>query len=559
MTTVRPRQAGARFDPATLEILWSRLHGINEEMWNTILRTSFSTIIGAALDYGVALLDARGDQLAHAAGSMPLFNLALPTLGRDLLRRYEGRIGPGDIFIGNDPWLCCGHLPDVAIMTPVFRDGRLVAFATNVAHQADFGGAHGHKRVREVYEEGLFLPVMKLYEQGRRNATLFEIIEANVRTPEMVLGDIQAQVAANEVGTRRLLGLMDEYGLADLTELVAEIQGRSERAMRAAIKDLPNGTYRAETFADGDTEQLRICVAITIQDDEVVVDYAGTDPQVGFGGVNCTLSYTTADTHYALKAVLAPNIPHNEGSTRPLTVRAPTGSLLNATFPAAVNMRTHVGWRLYAALFGALAQVVPDRVTAAPGLLQTVRVVGWYPDGRGYNAPIFAGGGRGASSTVDGIGGYIFPSSASTVSVEVFEASCPALVLHKEWLPDTAGAGRFRGGPAQHIAVRRLPGYDGPVRIRFAAIRRVTPAQGFFGGRDGTLSHATWNGEPVTPDTVLGRDGWTSFRTDEDELSFFVPSGGGFGEPIERDRTAIERDIALGFVTPEGAARDYGA
>ena len=178
---------------------------------------------------------------------MPLFNLSLPTITRDLLRRYEGRIYPGDVFIGNDPWLCCGHLPDVAIMTPVYRDTRLVAFATNVGHQADFGGAHGHKRVREVYDEGLFLPVMKLYERGQPNETLFEVIRSNVRVSDMVLGDIEAQVSANQVGARRLLTMLEEYKLDDpadpngqtLSDLVAELQERSERAMRAIIRALP--------------------------------------------------------------------------------------------------------------------------------------------------------------------------------------------------------------------------------------------------------------------------------------------------------------------------------
>jgi len=559
MTTGLARPAeGTRFDPASLEIMWSRLHGITEEMWNTILRTSFSTIIGAALDYGVAILDANGGQLVHASGSMPLFNLALPTITRDLLRRFEGRVHPGDVFIGNDPWLCCGHLPDVAIMTPVFRDERLVAFATNVGHQADFGGAHGHKRVREVYEEGLFLPVMKLYERGEKNATLFEILESNVRTPELVLGDIEAQVAANEVGAARLLDMMDEYQLHDLAELVHELQGRSEQAMRAIIQELPDGTYSAEGWADCQDRPARLAVAITVQGDEIAVDYAGTADQLESGGLNCTLSYTVGDTHYALKSVLAPNIPHNEGSTRPLRVTAPEGSMLNCTFPASVNARTWTGWHLYALLFSALSQVVPDRVTAGPGLLQLIRVVGWYPDGRGYNAPMFGGGGRGGSSREAGIGGFIFPSSASSVSAEVFEVSCPAMMTYKEWVADTAGAGRQPGGPAQRMTFRRLPGYELPVRVRYAAIRGSVRAPGLFGGLDGSLDNALWNGEPVTHETELGRDGWTSFRTDEDELTFDIPSGGGFGDPRQREHTAVELDIRRGLLTPEAAARDYG-
>ena len=547
-----------RFDPATLEILWSRLHGVTDEMWNTILRTSYSTIIGAALDYGCAILDATGGQLVHAAGSMPLFNLALPSITRDLLRRHGGRIQPGDVFIGNDPWLCCGHLPDVAIITPVFREERLLGFATNVAHQADFGGAHGHKRVREVYEEGLFLPVMKLYERGERNETLFTLIAANVRTSDMVLGDIEAQVAANEVGGRRLLQVLDEYDLEDPRGLVAELQGRSEQAMRDIIRGLPDGVYRAEGWADCQGRPTKIAVAVTVAGDEIVVDYAGTGDQLDSGGLNCTLAYTTSDTHYAIKSVLAPSIPHNEGSTRPISVTARPGSILNCTFPASVNARTFTGWHLYPVLFAALQDIAPRNVMAGPGLLVFTRVVGTYPDGRGYNAPIFAGGGQGGSHGRDGIGGYIFPSSASNVSVELFETSCPAMITEKEWVADSAGAGRFRGGPAERIAVRRLPGYLGPVRMRYAPIRASVPAPGMLGGRDGTLDMPRWNGDAVASDSEIARDGWATFRDDRDELVFMTPSGAGFGDPRSRDRGAVEIDVRRGLVTRDGASRDYG-
>ncbi len=546
------------FDPATLEIVWSRLHGVTDEMWDTILRTSFSTIIGAALDYGCAVLDATGGQLVHAAGSMPLFNLALPAITRDLLRRYEGDIHPGDVFIGNDPWLCCGHLPDVAIMTPVFRGDRLVAFTTSVGHQADLGGAHGHKRVREVYEEGLFLPVMKLYDRGEKNATLFEILHANVRTPEMVLGDIEAQVAANEVGARRILQLLAEYGLEDPAVVVRELQSRSERAMREIIRGLPDGTYRAEGFADCQGNPTRLAVAVTIAGAEITVDYAGTGAQLESGGLNCTLAYTTGDTHYALKCILAPGIPHNEGSTRPIRVTAPAGTLLNCTFPSAVNARTFTGWHLYPLLFAALSGIARDNVMAGPGLLVFTRVVGTYPDGKGYNAPIFAGGGQGGSERHDGIGGFIFPSSASNVSVEVFETACPAIIAEKEWLADTAGPGEHRGGPSERIVVRRLPEYASPVRMRYAPIRAVVPAPGMFGGRDGTLDSPLWNDAPVSPESEIARDGWVMFRSDADELVFHTPSGGGFGDPRRRARDAIERDIERGLVTREGARRDYG-
>jgi N-methylhydantoinase B/oxoprolinase/acetone carboxylase alpha subunit len=543
-----------RFDAASLEILWSRLHGVCEEMFLTLQRTSFSTIVSAALDYGCALLDARGGQLVHAAGSMPLFNLSLPTVTRDLLARFAGRVFPGDVFIGNDPWLCCGHIPDVAVMTPVFVDGVLVGFSTSVAHQADFGGAHGHNRVREVYEEGLLLPVMKLYERGEPNATLFQIIEANVRASDLVLGDLNAQVVANEVGAARLVQLLGEYGLADPSELVDELQGRSERAMRQVIAALPDGTYRAEGWSDSKGQPTKIAVAITVAGDEIVVDFDGTGPQLESGGTNCTLSFTTGSTHYELKSVLAPDIPHNEGSTKPITVKAPEGSILNCTFPASVNARV---FSYHDTILKALAPILPDQVMAGPGLYVFPRITGTYPDGKAYDAPMFGGGGQGGSLGRDGVGGHIYPSSASNVSIELFEVACPAVVLEKEWIPDTAGAGQFRGGPAERITFQRLPGYEHPVRMRYYPIRANIPAAGMQGGLDGTLDAPLWNGAPVPEDSEILRDGWATFRTAHDTLTVHAPSGGGFGPPHLRDPNAVAADITQQLLTPETARSQY--
>ena len=553
-----PGALASRFDPVSLEILWSRLGGIADEMWNTILRTSFSSIVSAALDFGSAVLDSEGGQLIHASASMPLFNLALPRITRDLLKRHRGRIYPGDVFIGNDPWLCCGHLPDVAVITPVFHGDRLVAFTASIAHQADFGGAHAANRVREVYEEGLFLPVMKLYERGARNETLFELIAANVRTSDLVFGDLEAQVAANEVGAKRFVSLLVEYDLPEPSVLVKELQGRSEQAMRSVIRDLPDGTYRAEGWSDSKGQRTKIAVAITIRGDEMLVDYDGTGDQLESGGTNTTLSFVIGETHHALKCLLAPGIPHNEGSTRPITVTAPEGSILNCTFPIAVNARVSTALHIYPTLNAALSTIVGERAQGANGLYTFPRVLGLYPDGRGYNAPIFAGGGQGGSRDRDGVGGYLFPTSCSAVSIELFEAACPVMITRKEWVADSAGAGERRGGPAAQIVVRRLPGYAEPVRMTYSPMRSVVAAPGMRGGKDGTLDLPLWNGIPVPMDSSIRRDGWTMFRSDADELTFHAPSGAGYGDPGRRDPAAIEADLRTGIVTKEGAARDYG-
>jgi N-methylhydantoinase B/oxoprolinase/acetone carboxylase alpha subunit len=549
----------AHLDAATLEILWSRLVGITDEMWTTILKTSFSTIISQALDYGVALLDVNGGLIAHASGSMPIFNNALPTICRDLLARFGGRIEPGDVYGGNDPWLCCGHLPDLAILTPVFKDRKLVAFASSVAHHIDFGGGHGHKRVREIYDEGIFVPVMRFYYRGKRVDPVYEIIGSNVRTPELVLGDIEAQVAAGEVGARAMVRLMDEYGLDDMAGVINEIETRSERAMRNIIRSLPDGTYSAEGWADLHPDPpIKLAVQVTIAGDEIFVDFAGTGPQVESGGVNVTLSFTRADANYAIKCVLAPELPHNEGTTRPIHVSAPEGSALNCTFPASVSVRTRVSHHADALVVRALAPLVPHLAPASSGMFEFLRLVGTYPDGRGFNTPLFGGGGRGGSMHDDGIGGFIYPSSAGTVQAEVFEMTGPGLLVEKEFLPDSMGPGKHRGGPGQRIVLRRRPGYPLPVRVRFTSHCPSIPAAGLFDGQAGLVSgDVRWNGKPISLALELGRDGYCTLASDDDTLSFNVASGGGYGDPRERDHDLIEADIRSGLLTPAAAARDY--
>lgn len=544
-------------DPADLAVVWSRLIAISDQMWLTLRRTAFSPIISTALDFGCGLLTADGGQLAMGAVGMASFNLALPTLTRDLLARYAGRIEPGDVFIGNDPWLCIGHLDDVAVITPVFEADRLVAFVATVAHQADIGGALSHRRVREVHEEGVFIPTTKLRSRGERNETLFELLRANVRMPDLVLGDLEAMVGANEIGAERLRSLMREYGLVDVAELAAELQGRSERAMREIIRGLPDGTYGASGLVDGIEEPVRINVSLRVAGDELFVDYPDAPPEFPQGGANVTLSYTVVNTHYLLECVLAPHLPHNEGSIQPLHVTAPEGSALACRFPASVGERHVFTTRVSSIVLAAIALVAPDRAMAGYGTNQGVGAFGRRADGSFYAVGMFGGGGRGGAAGRDGIGGFIYTSGAASTPVESFEQACPILVLEREWQPDSAGAGEFRGGPGQRISLRRLPGHALPVGIRFTPSRARVGAPGLFGGRPGSLTDATLNGRPVTPESELGRDGLATLGSDDDVFRYHVPSGGGYGDPRARSRESVERDLRLGLVTPEGARRDH--
>ncbi|MDR7581230.1 MAG: hydantoinase B/oxoprolinase family protein, partial [Armatimonadota bacterium] len=333
------------FDPVTLEILWSRLINVTEECWVTVRRTAFSTIIGEAQDFGCEVLDGRANSIAHSPRSMPVFNLTLPLAVRRLLDVFPvDRLEDGDVLITNDPWICAGHLFDLAVVTPVFREGELVAIMGSIGHCSDIGGTKDSARAREIYEEGLQIPPLRLYRAGRLNEDLAAIIRRNVRRPEMVFGDIQALVSANRVGAQRLLALMEDYGLRSLEPLAVEVQRRAEEAMRRAIRAVPDGVYRGSSTFTLRGERLRLGCAVIVEGDEIAVEWDDVPPELPEGGVNCTLTYTAAHSVYALKSILTPEIPSNAGCFRPLHVRAPEGSILNCRYPAAVSQRTMVGW-----------------------------------------------------------------------------------------------------------------------------------------------------------------------------------------------------------------------
>jgi len=334
-TTAPPlEQAMARIgsDPIGLEIMWSRLVNLVEECWLTVWRTAFSLIIGEAQDFACEILDARGNSLAHSPRAMPVFNLTLPLAVKAILARFPVEtLQPGDILITNDPWICAGHLFDVAIVTPVFRDGKVVAIIGTIGHVADIGGTKDSLNAREIYEEGFQIPPMKLYRAGVLNEDLVTLLAENVRKSEQVVGDIHAMVSANASGARRLLDFMAEYGLEDLEALATVIQNRAEAAMREAIRRVPDGVYTSEIWSDGMGTPARIPIEVVVKGDAIAVDFAGAPPQALRGGSNCTFGYTAAHTTYPLKCILSPALPANAGSYRPFTVTAPEGSMRTVT------------------------------------------------------------------------------------------------------------------------------------------------------------------------------------------------------------------------------------
>ena len=507
-----------------LRVMWDRLVHITEECWLTIWRTAFSTIIGEAQDFGCELLDPDGGSLAHSPRSMPVFNLSLPRAVAALVARFPREsLREGDVLVTNDPWVCAGHLFDIAAVTPVFRRGRLVGLVGSIAHCSDIGGSKDPAGVREVYEEGLQIPPMRLYRAGESNRDLLELIAANVRRPETVIGDIQAQVAANVVGARRLLEFMDEYGLEDLGPLAAEIQSRSEAAMRAAIAAVPDGTHRGEAWCDGVDWPLRLPVEVRVAGDALTVDFAGAPPQEPRGGVNCTFSYTAAHAAYALKCVLGPDLPANHGAYRPIEVLAPAGSVLACERPASVGVRTRVGWYIATAIFRALAAALPERVKAHTASPLSVTAYG-----EGFNDHMLLGGGNGAWRGGDGQSALLFPTSAANVAVEMFEARTPVLVERKRLLPASGGAGRWRGGQGQEVVLKKLHDDGAPVLIAAHVEGARVDVPGLFGGAPGARAGG-WVERVGAGRAPLPQGGTVVLRATDQRVVLQVGGGSGYG------------------------------
>ena len=551
----------ARFeaDPIGLEIMWSRLINLVEECWLTVWRTAFSLIIGEAQDFACEILDARGNSLAHSPRAMPVFNLTLPRAVRAMLEKFPVEtLQPGDILTTNDPWMCAGHLFDVAIVTPVFRDGRVVALIGTIGHVADIGGTKDSLNAREIYEEGFQIPPMKLYRAGEPNDDLLTLLAENVRKSEQVLGDIHAMISANASGARRLLDFMEEYGLHDLEALATVIQDRSEVAMREAIRRLPDGAYESEIRNDGMGAPQRYRVRVTVRGDEIDVDFPEAPPQAPRGGSNCTYGYTAAHTVYPLKCMLSPAVPSNAGAYRPFRVTAPEGSTLNCSRPMAVNTRTRTGWYIAPNLFMALSRAAPEAVQAFTGLPTSITFYGVGPDGRVFNDHLFQGGGQGASAQGDGKSGLLWPTSAGNTSIELFETRTPVLVLEKNYVPDTGGPGRHRGGLGQIVRVRKLHDDGRPALAGLHPDGILTRTAGLFGGRAGGPVRAVTRNADGEVEVDHGIGGLVTLTRPDEILEVQLAGGAGYADPLDRAIDEVQRDLDDGYVTLEGAERDYG-
>jgi len=541
------------FDPITLEIFWSRLISIADESAAALLRTSFSTIVRESNDFGTVLMDANGDSLSENTGGIPSFAGILPTTLKHFLAKYPKETWkPGDCVITNDPWLATGHLPDITMCMPVFRKDVLVGFSGSIAHSPDIGGSLWSADCREIYEEGLRIPPIKFLKEGEPNQDVEEMILGNVRLPDQVLGDLNAQVTANKVCGRRLLEFLDDSDLDDLSRLSTALQGRAEMAMRHAIEEVPDGVYHSTLDADGfDEDETHLECTITVKGSDLKIDYEGTSKQIN-RGLNTVMNYTQAYSAYPVKCALDPYTPRNEGSYRPIDVVAPEGSILNPRYPAPCNARQLTGHLLAGVIYGALAQAVPEKIIADSGSAPSMRAVfsGNNPSGNRFTQILFASGGMGAAPVKDGLSTTAFPTNAGAGSIEAFESVAPLIVWKKEFREDSGGAGTFRGGLGQECEIEVRS--DEPLQLSLLSDRWRHPASGVLGGLPGARSHIHFS-----DGTVPHQKSRTSIDPGM-RLHMVYAGGGGYGDPAKRDKESVRDDVKNGYVSAEAAKRDYG-
>lgn len=538
MTKETPRQ----FDAVELELLWRRLISLVDEAAAALVRTSFSTLVRESYDFSCIVTDAAGQSLVQATESIPSFIGTLPETVKHFLKFFPPEtLNPGDVLITNDIWLGTGHLPDITVAKPIFRHGKLVAFSASTAHAPDIGGKIRSPEPREVFEEGLQIPPLKLMRAGEVDATLVAILRKNVRTPEQTMGDLWAQVVALDLMEERLHILMEQAGLDDLAALATEIHARCEAAMRSAIAALPDGTYSSELQTDGLMDKpVTLKLSLTIRDDQIIADYTGTDAQVD-RAINCALCYTYAMTMYGVKVCTSPNLPNNEGAWRPISIIAPDGCIVNPVFPASGGSRMLIGHYLPMLVFGCLGQIVPERVMAACGSpMWGMNQSGVNAHGKPYANMFFYNGGMGANMRGDGISCLSWPSNVSSTAIEITEHIAPLRVHYKRLRPNSGGPGRHRGGLGQEIALESRS--ETPIAVSFLAERTIFPAFGIEGGEAGAPGVLRINGEKVDPKKqyVLSRG---------DTVILATPGGGGHGDPNQRDRLAREGDIKAGYTS----------
>ncbi len=517
----------APFDPVELEILWQSLISTVNEQARALQRAAFSPIVREAGDLANAVFDRRGRMVAQAVTGTPGHINSLAIGAANMLAEYPvDSLEPGDVLITNDPYKTAGQLLDVTVLVPAWRNGVPIAFFGSTIHHTDVGGYGIGAGGRDVFEEGLWIPICRLMRGGERNDDVWRFILSNVRQPDHMAGDLHAQMASGEVGAQRLATLCDTHGLDDIEALADEIIDRSESATRDSIRTLPNGTYRADAILDlADGSKIDIVCAVTVDADagEITVDYDGTS-EASPWGINVVKNYTHAYTTFTVRSVLNPDIPNNHGSLSPIRVEAPEGSIVNAVTPQPGTARHVVGMFLPNALLKALAQVKPEQAMAeGSGAVWTMQVNGNHPDGSPFITAMFTyAGGVGARATKPGLDACSYPTGVSAVPIEVVEASAPIRFREKSLLLGSGGEGAQRGGLGQ--AIEFTVDTEKPWQLNAVTSRLSDAPQGVFGGGPGSPGRFMVNGDAVETQARISLSG-------DDVVRLELPGGGGYGSP----------------------------
>ncbi len=542
-------------DPIRFQVLWSRLVSVADEIATTLVKTAFSLVVRDNHDYACGIYDSRGRMLAQSTQCTPGQAGSTPTVMRDMLRVYPpGALEEGDVLICNDPWIGAGHAPDVFVATPVFHRGRLAGFACTCAHHVDMGGRLGGTDAREVFEEGVIIPVSKLVRAGVVNDELMRLIVRNVRTPEKVTGDLRAQMAANHVGAAGIRRMLDAFRLDGLEDLADAVAGRSEAVLRARLAALPQGVAEHELrheMTDDAGDPIRLRLRLELSGGEALLDFTGTSAQVS-RPINAVLNITRAYAVFPFVAALCPELPMNAGVFRPIRLHVPEGTVLNPVFPAPGMYRSLLSYFTVEAIMGALHKLAPGHAMAPSGSypLWIQKFAGRGADGRSFVTHYNAQGGQGAFHDLDGHSAVVFPGNVANSSAELFEHEAPMLVLRRGLRPDSGGPGRQRGGLGQETVLEaRAPA---PIRAALSGGRFLAGAPGMDGGSRGACGAIRVNDgapfkQPGSADLAFG-----------DRVTFTQPGGGGFGRATDRLPARVTADVRAGYVSPEAAARDYG-
>jgi len=542
------------------QIMWNRLIAVVEEQAQIMIRTAFSTTVREAGDLSAGVFDLRGRMMAQAVTGTPgHVNSMAESVGHFLKKFPATGMRPGDHYITNDPWLGTGHLHDLTVVTPAFHGGGIVGLFANTAHVIDIGGLGMGPEGRSVFEEGMYIPIVKCFDQGKPNETFFDFMRAGSRLPVELEGDIYSLCACNDAGARRLNEMMDEFEMTSIDPLSEFIFDSSHRATLAEIARIPRGTYAAEIFSDGYEEPVRLAASLDILDDAIEVDFAGTSG-LSSRGINVPPAYCRAYSCFGLKCVVAPEVPNNWASLAPFRMKIPEGCILNAPRPYPVSVRHVIGHLLPDLMMGCLHQAVPERVTAEgasalwnPPLRGGASVSG---QARG-NRPVisdfeiitFNSGGTGARPNQDGLNATAFPSGVRTMPVEATENVAPIIFWRKELKPDSGGAGRARGGVGQIMEIATKGDLEFAMNATFDRIAHAP--KGREGGLDGAAGRVTQKSG-----RVLRTKGFQVIP-DGDRLVLELPGGAGMGDPVTRDPALVARDVRDGLVSADNARTLY--